>query len=256
MLRSMFAAVTGLRSHQAFMDVVGNNIANVNTTGYKTSSVLFEDLLSQQLNGAGAPTNSTGGTNPAQVGLGVRLTGISINFAQGATQLTGRSTDFAIQGDGFFVVDQGGQTAYTRNGSFSLDGNGNLVTADGAFVKGWQADQNGNVSTNASRRSPEDPGRSDHQPDHDHHDEDRRQPARRRGHRHRRERRDQRVQQPRHLDSVARRVHEDRQRGRRRQLAGEGVRLGEQPRVRARGRDVRPHGCAHQRQRRRSPRRS
>jgi flagellar hook protein FlgE len=150
MLRSMFAAVTGLRSHQAFMDVVGNNIANVNTTGYKSSSVLFEDLLSQQLTGAGAPTSNSGGTNPAQVGLGVRLTGISVNFAQGATQLTGRSTDFAIQGDGFFAVDQGGQMAYTRNGSFSLDGNGNLVNADGAFVEGWQADQNGNVSTNAS----------------------------------------------------------------------------------------------------------
>ena len=150
MLRSMFAAVTGLRSHQAFMDVVGNNIANVNTTGYKTSSVLFEDLLSQQLNGAGAPTNGSGGTNPAQVGLGVRLTGISVNFAQGATQLTGRSTDFALQGDGFFAVDQGGQTGYTRNGSFSLDGNGNLVTADGAFVQGWQADQNGVVTNNAT----------------------------------------------------------------------------------------------------------
>jgi flagellar hook protein FlgE len=150
MLRSMFAAVTGLRSHQAFMDVVGNNIANVNTTGYKSSSVLFEDILSQNLNGAGAPTGSSGGTNPAQVGLGVRLTGVSINFAQGATQLTGRSTDFAIQGDGFFAVDAGGQTAYTRNGSFSLDANGNLVTADGAFVKGWQADQSGNVSTNSS----------------------------------------------------------------------------------------------------------
>jgi flagellar hook protein FlgE len=150
MLRSMFAAVTGLRSHQAFMDVVGNNIANVNTTGYKSSNVLFEDLLSQQLSGAGAPTAGTGGTNPAQVGLGVRLTGISTNYAQGATQLTGRATDFAIQGDGFFTVDQGGQAAYTRNGSFSLDGNGNLVTADGAFVEGWQADQQGVVSNNAS----------------------------------------------------------------------------------------------------------
>ena len=150
MLRSMFAAVTGLRSHQAFMDVVGNNIANVNTTGYKTSNVLFEDLLSQELTGAGAPSANQGGTNPAQVGLGVRLTGVTVNFAQGATQLTGRSTDFAIQGDGFFVVDQGGTRAYTRNGSFSLDANGNLVTADGGFVLGWQADQNGNVTTNAS----------------------------------------------------------------------------------------------------------
>ena len=153
MLRSMFAAVTGLRSHQAFMDVVGNNIANVNTTGYKTSTVLFQDLLSQELRGAGQPGNSAGqagGTNPAQVGLGVRLAGVSVNFAQGATQLTGRSTDFAIQGDGFFMVDQAGTELYTRNGSFSLDGNGNLVTVDGGYVQGWQADVNGNVSTNAS----------------------------------------------------------------------------------------------------------
>jgi flagellar hook protein FlgE len=146
----MFAAVTGLRSHQAFMDVVGNNIANVNTTGYKTSNVLFEDLLSQTLRGAGAPAANQGGTNPAQVGLGVRLTGVTVNFAQGATQLTGRSTDFAIQGDGFFAIDQAGTAAFTRNGSFSLDANGNLVTADGGFVEGWQADVNGNVSTNSN----------------------------------------------------------------------------------------------------------
>ena len=150
MLRSMFAAVTGLRSHQAFLDVVGNNIANVNTTGYKTSNVLFEDLLSQQLTGAGQPTSTQGGTNPAQIGLGVRLTGVSVNFAQGATQLTGRSTDFAIQGDGFFVVNNGGTQGYTRNGAFSLDGNGNLVTADGGFVQGWQADPNGVVNVNAT----------------------------------------------------------------------------------------------------------
>ncbi len=151
MLRSMFAAVTGLRSHQAFMDVVGNNIANVNTTGYKTSNVLFEDLLSQELSGAGAPNGTiSGGTNPAQIGLGVRLTGVTTNFAQGATQLTGKSTDFAIQGDGFFEVRNGNGFAFTRNGSFSLDASGNLVTADGAFVQGWQADQIGTVNTNAT----------------------------------------------------------------------------------------------------------
>ena len=161
MLRSMFAAVSGLRSHQTFMDVVGNNIANVNTTGYKTSNVLFEDLLSQTTARRGCAGRQPGGTNPAQVGLGVRLTGVSMNFSQGATQLTGRSTDFAIQGDGFFVVNQGGTAAYTRNGSFSLDGLGNLVTADGGFVQGWQADPNGNVNTNASVGPREDPGRSD-----------------------------------------------------------------------------------------------
>ncbi|MGQ0825065.1 MAG: flagellar hook protein FlgE [Actinomycetota bacterium] len=145
----MFAGVTGLRSHQAFMDVVGNNIANVNTTGYKTSNALFQDLLSQSLRGAGAPSTATGGTNPAQVGLGVRLAGVSMNMAQGASQLTGRTTDFAIQGDGFFVIDQGGTRAYTRNGSFSLDGTGKVVTNDGGFVLGWQADVTGAVNTNA-----------------------------------------------------------------------------------------------------------
>jgi flagellar hook protein FlgE len=147
----MFAGVSGLRSHQAFMDVVGNNIANVNTTGYKTSSVLFQDLLSQSLRGGGAPIDGTqGGTNPAQVGLGVRVGGVTLNMAQGASQLTGRSTDFAIQGDGFFVVDQGGTRAFTRAGSFSLDGLGQLVTADGGFVLGWQADATGTVNTNAT----------------------------------------------------------------------------------------------------------
>jgi flagellar hook protein FlgE len=150
MLRSMFAGVSGLRSHQAYMDIVGNNIANVNTTGYKSSSALFEDLLSQSIRGAGAPADATqGGTNPAQVGLGVKLSSVMMNMAQGASQLTGRSTDFAIQGDGMFVVDQGGTRAYTRAGSFSLDGLGQLVTPEGGFVQGWQADVNGNVNTNS-----------------------------------------------------------------------------------------------------------
>src|SRR3954469_23366930 len=150
MLRSMFAGVSGLRSHQAYMDIVGNNIANVNTTGYKSSSALFEDLLSQSLRGAGAPADATaGGTNPAQVGLGVRLSSVQMNFAQGASQLTGRSTDFAITGDGLFVVDQGGTRGYMRAGSFSLDGLGQLVTPEGGFVQGWQADVQGNVNTNS-----------------------------------------------------------------------------------------------------------
>jgi flagellar hook protein FlgE len=146
----MFAGVSGLRSHQAYMDIVGNNIANVNTTGYKSSSALFEDLLSQSIKGAGAPQDATaGGTNPAQVGLGVKLSAVQMNFAQGASQLTGRATDFAIDGDGLFVVDQGGTRGYTRAGSFSLDGLGQLVTAEGGFVQGWQADVNGNINTNS-----------------------------------------------------------------------------------------------------------
>jgi flagellar hook protein FlgE len=150
MLRSMFAAVSGLQAQQTFMDVVGNNIANVNTTGFKSNTVEFEDLLSQTLNGAGAPAVAlAGGTNPAQVGLGVRLAGIGTNFSQGAAQETGNSTDFAIQGDGFFVVQNGGVQSYTRDGSFRLDGLGQLVTTDGGLVQGWEANAAGAVNTNA-----------------------------------------------------------------------------------------------------------
>ncbi len=132
MLRSMFAAVTGLRAHQAFMDVVGNNIANVNTTGYKSSSVLFEDLLSQQLTGAGAPTAVQGGTNPAQVGLGVRLTGV-IDQLRARRNPVDRSLDRLRDPRRRFLRRRPGRhrPRYTRNGSFSLDANGNLVTADG-----------------------------------------------------------------------------------------------------------------------------
>jgi flagellar hook protein FlgE len=139
MLRSMYSGISGLRTHQTMMDVVGNNISNVNTAGYKSSSTVFQDMLSQTMQGAGAPVNGAGGTNPAQVGLGVKLAGISTNFAQGATQLTGRATDLAIQGDGFFAVRQGGENLYTRAGSFNFDANGSLVTPSGASVLGWAA---------------------------------------------------------------------------------------------------------------------
>lgn len=139
MLRSMYSGISGLRTHQTMMDVVGNNISNVNTAGYKSSSTVFQDVLSQTMQGAGAPVNGAGGTNPAQVGLGVKLGAISTNFAQGATQLTGRATDLAIQGDGFFAVRQGGENLYTRAGSFNFDANGSLVTPSGASVLGWAA---------------------------------------------------------------------------------------------------------------------
>src|SRR6476619_3417494 len=98
MLRSLFSAVSGLRSHQTMMDVVGNNIANVNTAGFKSSQTVFEDTLSQMVQGPSAPARAAGGTNPAQVGLGTRVGAITTNFAQGASQLTGRSTDVAISG--------------------------------------------------------------------------------------------------------------------------------------------------------------
>lgn len=149
MLRSMFSGVSGLRTHQVMMDVIGNNIANVNTAGYKSGSVVFQDLLSQLLRGAGGPVPGLGGTNPAQVGLGVRLAGISTSFGQGALQLTGRSTDLAIQGDGFFVTSLGTQQLFTRAGAFSFDTEGKLVTADGAVAQGWVADPLGGIDRNA-----------------------------------------------------------------------------------------------------------
>lgn len=149
MLRSMFSGVSGLRAHQVMMDVVGNNIANVNTTGYKTAQAIFQDTLSQLLRAPGAPQNPVGGTNPAQVGLGVKMGGIITNFAQGATQLTGRPTDLAIQGDGFFVVRRGGEDLYSRAGAFSFDANGLLVAPDGSVVRGWPA-TNGVVDSNGA----------------------------------------------------------------------------------------------------------
>jgi flagellar hook protein FlgE len=147
MLRSLFSGISGLRSHQTMLDVTGNNIANVNTTGFKSSQIQFQDTLSQVLSNAGGAQAGSGGTNPAQVGLGVRVAGITTNFTQGASQLTGRSTDMMIQGDGFFVVRKGNETYYTRSGSFDFDATGQMVLpGDGALVQGWAA-VNGVVDT-------------------------------------------------------------------------------------------------------------
>src|SRR6185437_11808230 len=140
MLRSLFSGISGLRAHQQMMDVTGNNIANVNTTGYKSSQAVFQDTLSQMVTAAGAPQNSAGGTNPAQVGLGVRMASINANFGQGAAQTTGKSSDMMIQGDGFFIVKSGGEALYTRAGSFTFDANGSLTTPSGQIVQGWAAD--------------------------------------------------------------------------------------------------------------------
>ncbi len=147
MLRSMNSAIAGLRAHQTKLDVTGNNIANVNTVGYKSSTTVFKDTLSQVVRNGSAPRAEAGGTNPAQVGLGVKVAGITTNFEQGSAQNTGRSTDFMISGDGFFVTRAGNEQVYTRAGSFSYDAAGNLVTPDGALLQGWMADD-GVVDTN------------------------------------------------------------------------------------------------------------
>ena len=147
MLRSLYSGISGLRQHQTLMDAVSNNIANVNTTGYKSSTVVFEDTLSQLLRAPSSSTAASGGINPAQVGLGVGLAAIQTNFGQGSAQNTGRSTDLMIQGDGFFVVRNGGQNQYTRAGAFTFDNNGTLVTPEGRIVQGWTA-TNGVVDPN------------------------------------------------------------------------------------------------------------
>ncbi|WP_314148923.1 flagellar hook protein FlgE [uncultured Leifsonia sp.] len=139
MLRSLYSGISGLRSHQTMLDVTGNNIANVNTTAFKSSAVQFQDTLSQLVQGAGGPQAQTGGTNPAQIGLGVLVAGISTNFTQGAAQATGRPTDMMINGDGFFVTKVGGETVYTRAGSFDPDALGRLVGPGGAILQGWNA---------------------------------------------------------------------------------------------------------------------
>jgi flagellar hook protein FlgE len=149
MQRSLFTAISGLNNHQTKLDVIGNNIANVNTTAFKSGRVRFEDILNQTLRGASAPQNNMGGTNPIQVGLGMQVAAIDNNHTQGNLQSTGRDTDIAIQGNGFFVISNGVQNFYTRDGSFSRGSDGYLVnSANGFRVMGWQADNSGIINDN------------------------------------------------------------------------------------------------------------
>ncbi|MBE3580481.1 MAG: flagellar hook-basal body complex protein [Thermoanaerobacteraceae bacterium] len=136
MMRSLFSAVSGLRTHQTRMDVIGDNIANVNTVGFKRSAVTFKDVFYQTLRGGSAGTQDIGGTNPQQVGLGVTLASIDVVHTQGAAQTTASGTDLMIQGDGFFRVspDGGSTIFYTRAGAFHFDDQGYLVNPDGMKV--------------------------------------------------------------------------------------------------------------------------
>ena len=143
MLRSLFAGISGLRANQIALDVAGNNIANANTIGFKSSSTIFEDTLSQMLTGATAANATRGGRNPIQVGLGVQLATIALNVGQGSSEATGRATDVMISGDGMFVTKAGGEQLYTRAGSFTFDDTGTLVTPTGARVQGYMLDANG-----------------------------------------------------------------------------------------------------------------
>ncbi len=148
MMRSLFSGVSGLRNHQARMDVIGNNIANVNTVGFKSSRVTFAEAFAQLLQGASRPPGDLGGINPIQIGLGSKIGSIDMNFSQGNLESTGQATDLAIQGDGFFMVSDGARTFYTRAGNFQLDANGRMVSpANGFTVQGINADSAGELST-------------------------------------------------------------------------------------------------------------
>ena len=148
MLRSMFSGISGLKANQTKLDVIGNNIANVNTTAFKNQRIRFQDVLSQNLKfGTGASAN-VGGTNPSQVGLGVEVAGIDTMVSQGNMQPTGSNLDFAVDGSGYFVVARGKadetfdnlDVYFTRDGSFTLDDFGQLLTSDGYRVLGYPID--------------------------------------------------------------------------------------------------------------------
>lgn len=152
MMRSLYSGVSGMQNHQTRLDVIGNNVANVNTTGFKRGRVNFQDMISQQLSGAARPTTEVGGVNPKEVGLGVMTASIDTIFTQGNLQSTGVSTDVAIQGNGFFILKNGEESFYTRAGAFGLDSEGTLVNpANGMRVQGWMAEElNGEMVLNTA----------------------------------------------------------------------------------------------------------
>ena len=134
MMPSLFAGVSGLQNHQTEMDVIGNNIANVDTVAFKSSSVTFKEGFAQLLQGASRPPGNQGGINPIQVGLGMQIGSIDTNMTQGNLQSTGVNTDVAINGNSFFVARQGNQSFYSRSGNFQIDAQGNLVEPDNGFI--------------------------------------------------------------------------------------------------------------------------
>ncbi|HEF8069182.1 TPA: flagellar hook protein FlgE [Campylobacter jejuni] len=162
MMRSLWSGVSGLQAHQVAMDVEGNNISNVNTTGFKYSRADFGTMFSQTVKIATAPTDGRGGSNPLQIGLGVSVSSTTRIHSQGSVQTTDKNTDVAINGDGFFMVsDDGGLTRYlTRSGDFKLDAYGNFVNNAGFVVQGWNI--NWDDQTIDSSRTPKnifiDPG--------------------------------------------------------------------------------------------------
>ncbi len=157
MSRSMWSAVAGIKSHQEAMDVIGNNISNINTVGFKAGTASFVSVLSDTLSGATSPDSSKGigGRNPHQIGLGDTVATVSTSFSQGSIQSTDKTTDLALQGDGFFISssDGGKSYLYSRNGELSFDASGNFEDPSGAIIQGWYADSNHKVDTASSIKS-------------------------------------------------------------------------------------------------------
>ena len=148
MVQAMLSSISSIKAQQTRMDEIGNNLANINTTGYKSGDVQFEDMMSVELTSGTGPGAKVGGTNPQQTGLGVSISGIDVNTQQGTLTATNRNTDLAIQGQGFFMVSDGTNVQYTRDGGFALDGNGDLVSrGTGDHVLGYNADSSGAIST-------------------------------------------------------------------------------------------------------------
>ena len=146
MMRSLYSGISGLKNHQTRMDVIGNNIANVNTTGYKASRVIFQDIFSQTVKSGMANTQISGGTNPMQIGLGIRLSTVDVLHTWAPYARTDNEFDMMVTGDGFFIVNgpEGPESYYyTRAGNFGLDNDGYLVTSDGMYVMGYMADFEG-----------------------------------------------------------------------------------------------------------------
>ena len=141
MIQAMYAGISGMKAFKSDLDVIGNNIANVNTTGFKASRATFKDMLSQTLSGATGPSSGRGGVNPSQIGLGVTLGSIDVNNEEGPMQSTGRQSDLAIEGDGYFAFSDGSGVIYSRDGALTTDAQNNLVAAsNGLKLLGWAAD--------------------------------------------------------------------------------------------------------------------
>src|SRR5690625_5048613 len=149
----MYAGISGMKNFQTKLDVIGNNIANVGTSGCKKGRVTFQDMMSQTTAGAQAATATRGGVNPAQIGLGSQLGSVDNIHTQGFRQTTNNPLAFALEGDGMFVVQSGDLTAYTRSGNFYLDEYGNIVNTEGYYLIGYPAEEIPGVRINSDRKS-------------------------------------------------------------------------------------------------------